>query len=125
MSNFKKTNVGANVPRIELHDILNLTGAEVTVNNLPANGSVPFVHSHKKNEELYFVISGNGQLYIDGEILELHPKDCFVINPLGKRAIKAGDSGLSFICIQVKEGSLEGFTMNDGIINEEKAPWMK
>ena len=48
MSNFKKSNI-ANEGRIELHDTLALTGAEISINTLPAGKSVPFVHSHKKN----------------------------------------------------------------------------
>lgn len=46
--NYKKINVG-NEPRTELHNELNLTGAEVSINNLPADASVPFVHSYKNN----------------------------------------------------------------------------
>ncbi len=43
-------------PRIELHDLLNLTGAEISINALPAGAGVPFTHSHKQNEEIYGVI---------------------------------------------------------------------
>ena len=39
--------------RTEFHQTLGLTGAEVSFNNLPAGVSVPFVHSHKENEEIY------------------------------------------------------------------------
>lgn len=46
MSNYKKINVG-NEGRTELHEALSLTGAEVSINSLPAGASVPFVHSHK------------------------------------------------------------------------------
>ena len=52
MSNYTKTNVG-NEDRTELHETLSLTGAEVSINTLPAGASVPFVHSHKNNEEIY------------------------------------------------------------------------
>ena len=41
MNNFKKVSVGEE-PRIELHDALNLTGAEISINALPAGASVPF-----------------------------------------------------------------------------------
>lgn len=56
MSNYTKTNVG-NEDRTELHESLSLTGAEVSINTLPAGASVPFVHSHKNNEEIYGVIT--------------------------------------------------------------------
>ena len=52
MSNFSKISVGSDA-RTELHDKLNLTGAEISVNNLPAGAGVPFVHYHKKNEEIF------------------------------------------------------------------------
>ena len=49
MKNFNKVNVASDA-RTELHDQLSLTGAEISINNLPAVGSVPFIHSHKNNE---------------------------------------------------------------------------
>ena len=58
MKNYQKVNVPAGEARVELHDSLNLTGAEVSISNLPAGAGVPFVHSHKQNEEIYAVLSG-------------------------------------------------------------------
>ena len=46
-----KTNAGAE-NRVELHDQLFLTGAEISVNRLPAGANVPFAHFHKSNEEI-------------------------------------------------------------------------
>ena len=51
MANYKKISV-AEAPRTELHDSLGLTGAEISINELPAGASVPFVHAHKHNEEI-------------------------------------------------------------------------
>lgn len=48
MKNYQKVNVPAGEARVELHDSLNLTGAEVSISNLPAGAGVPFVHSHKQ-----------------------------------------------------------------------------
>ena len=123
MKNFKLINV-SDKPRVELHDALALTGLEMSINHLPAGGTVPFVHAHKQNEELYFVLSGQGELYIDGEVLPLKEGDAFRIDPAGKRAIRAAaDSDLRYLCIQTKAGSLEGFSMDDGVILDDKAPW--
>ena len=47
-----------NAPRVELKEALNLTGCEVSINELAANVSVPFVHAHKQNEELYIITDG-------------------------------------------------------------------
>mgnify|MGYP002603975168 CR=1 FL=1 len=57
MTNYAKTNIG-NEGRVELHEALSLTGAEISINNLPAGANVPFVHSHKTNEEVYGILSG-------------------------------------------------------------------
>ena len=45
MANFSKWNAKQD-PRTELHDVLGLTGAEISINNLPAGAGVPFVHTH-------------------------------------------------------------------------------
>ena len=66
MTNYTKINIGTE-DRAELHDKLGLTGAEVSVNRLPAGAGVPFVHSHRRNEEIYGILAGAGRAIIDGE----------------------------------------------------------
>lgn len=116
MSNYKKTNVG-NEGRTELHEALSLTGAEVSINTLPAGASVPFVHSHKNNEEIYGVITRKGTVIIDGDTVEITAGDWLKISPAVKRQFfAANDSGITYICIQVKQNSLDGFTVDDAIV---------
>lgn len=118
MSNFNKINVSDDA-RTELHDKLSLTGAEISINNLPAGAGVPFVHSHKQNEEIYVILSGRGKAVIDGETVELVKGDWIRISPKAKRQFSAADdSAVSFACIQVKENSLEGYTMTDAVVEE-------
>lgn len=113
-------------PRVELHEALGLTGAEVSINTVPPNGGVPFAHVHTNNEELYIVLEGKGELWIDGETLPIQAGDSFRIDPAGKRAIRAAaDSSLKYICVQTKAHSLGGFTMTDAKLVDDKAPWMK
>ena len=50
--------------RIELHEKLGLTGAEISINTLPAGEHVPFVHAHKQNEEIYYIEKGNGKVIV-------------------------------------------------------------
>ena len=121
MSNFAKLSLAADAPRAELHDALKLTGCEVSYNNLPAGVAVPFVHKHKENEELYLIVKGSGEFFLDGEIITLAAGDCVRVDPACERCIKAGAEGLSFYCIQTKAGSLEHFTATDGVACETKA----
>lgn len=116
MKNYAKTTIG-NDGRTELHEKLSLTGAEVSVNQLPAGANVPFVHSHKNNEEIYGILSGKGKAVIDGEDIELTESDWLRIAPVAKRQFfAANDSEISYVCIQVKENSLGGFTADDAVV---------
>ena len=87
--NFKKIAAPADAPRFELHDALQLTGCELSINRLAAGAAVPFVHAHKANEELYGVLEGAGEIYIDGKIEKIASGDWFVVRPAGHRAIRA------------------------------------
>lgn len=116
MTNYTKTNIG-NESRTELHETLSLTGAEISINQLPAGANVPFVHSHKSNEEIYGILSGKGRAVIDNEEIELTAGDWLKIAPSAKRQFfAANDSDITYICIQVKEYSLDVFTANDAVI---------
>lgn len=116
MKNYTKTNVG-NEGRTELHEKLALTGAEISFNRLPAGANVPFVHSHKNNEEIYGILSGKGKVIVDGDEIELTAGDWMKITPAAKRQFfAADDSEITFVCIQVKENSLGGFTADDAIV---------
>lgn len=116
MANYSKVSVEQDA-RTELHDKLSLTGAEISINNLPAGASVPFIHAHKNNEEIYAVLSGKGKAVIDGETVELAAGDWIRISPMGRRQFFAAeDTAISYVCIQVKENSLDGYTKDDAII---------
>ena len=116
MANYTKTTVSKE-SRSELHEALALTGAEISLNELPAGTGVPFVHSHKENEEIYGILSGKGKVVIDGEEISLAAGDWLKIAPAAKRQFfAASGSGITYICIQVKENSLEHFTATDAVM---------
>ncbi len=128
MKNAKLQHVDMTASRTELHELLSLTGTEVSINNLPARVSIPFVHAHTNNEELYIVLSGKGSFFVDGEEFLISEGDCLRVDPKGERCLKAADdSALRYLCIQSRAGSLQGYTMSDGIISEEfkKPSWLK
>ena len=117
MANYAKKNIG-NEGRVELHEKLSLTGAEISINQLPAGASVPFVHSHKNNEEIYGILSGKGKAVIDNETIELTAGDWLRISPAAKRQFFASqESDITYVCIQVKENSLGGFTADDAVLH--------
>ena len=116
MSNFMKVS-SESAPRVELHEKLGLTGAEISINTIGAGESVAFIHSHKQNEEIYYVIDGSGKAVIDNEEIDLVAGDWIRISPVAERQFFASENNsISYVCIQVKENSLEEFTSNDAII---------
>jgi len=117
----------ANSSRETYHDKLELSGSEISFNKLPAGISVPFVHAHNMNEEVYIILEGKGQVFIDGEEIGIEKGNILRIDPVGQRCFKAADnSDLEFICIQTKVNSLIQFTETDAVIsNTLKASWMK
>lgn len=125
MTQYKLAHLDLTASRTELHDALALTGAEISCNVLPAGASVPFVHAHRQNEEVYIVLEGTGKLYIDGEERVITAGDCFRVDPAAERCIcAAAESSLRFICVQVKAKSLDNFTMSDAVLSDKKPGWL-
>lgn len=112
------------ITRVTLKEKLGLTGAEVSVNRLPAGAEIPFAHSHKRNEVIYIFISGKGLFWLDGVMHPIKEGTSIRVSPSCSRSIKADNTeGLTYLCIQVDEGSLVQATQDDGIISEEKPQW--
>ena len=100
-----------------LHDALQLTSCEISVNCVPKGYKVPFNHKHKQNEEIYIIIKGEGIIEIDGSPINVKEGTSVIIAPPAIRTIEnAGNEDLQFICIQAKANSLEQFGMSDGEI---------
>uniref|UniRef100_A0AB33J1W2 Cupin domain-containing protein n=4 Tax=unclassified Prevotella TaxID=2638335 RepID=A0AB33J1W2_9BACT len=117
MEKFSKLSVNESEPRTELHEQLGLTGSEISVNSMPAGAQVPFVHSHKQNEEVYGVLAGEAVMTLDGEDVVLKKGDWLRVSPDVKRQLRAATGGpVTFVCIQTKAGSLEGYTVDDAVI---------
>lgn len=106
-------------------DNLGLTGCEASLNRLPAGCGTPFVHAHKKNEELYIVLRGSGFFYVDGEEFPVSEGSLVRVDPDGARVITAGNEDLYFICIQAEANSLTQATLEDGYRVDARASWMK
>jgi mannose-6-phosphate isomerase-like protein (cupin superfamily) len=126
--NYQATSVGdiQAKGRVTLHNELALTGSEVSINELPPGVSVPFVHSHKRNEEVYLVVKGKGRFYVDGDEFEVAEGSVIRVDPAGQRCITAdSQTPIRYICIQTEAKSLMQFTENDGIILETKPSWLK
>jgi adenosylhomocysteinase len=57
------------------------------------------MHLHRATEELYHIVSGDGEMTVDGISQLVKPGDTIAI-PIGAaHAIRAGDAGIGFVCV--------------------------
>ena len=121
MTNYKTTELGKIDELINLengkaflHDALELTGCEISINTVPQGFKVPFNHKHKQNEEVYIVLKGEGILTIDGNAVNVEEGSVVKVLPAASRTLENTGKGVfQFICIQAKANSLEQFGLGD------------
>ncbi len=98
-------------------DVLGTTSVEVSIGSLEPGESVPFFHHHRQNEEVYLIVSGRGTLLLDGHEVGVASGSIVRVEPAVSRQLRCeGSETLVYLCIQGKEGSLEQYTMTDGVI---------
>ncbi len=121
MTNYKTTELGKIDELINLengkaflHDALELTSCEISVNTVPKGFKVPFNHKHKQNEEVYIILKGEGIITVDGTAVSVKEGSAVKIMPEASRTIEnTGDGEFEFICIQAKTNSLEQYGLGD------------
>ena len=90
--------------KIFLHDLVHLTGSEISYTYIPAGEQLPFFHSHKNNEEVYLIIHGNGEFQINDKVFPIQEGSVIRIGTNASRCYKnTGTEPLIIICIQTKE----------------------
>ena len=109
--------------KVFVKDQIHSTGSELSISMLEPRAQVPFLHTHKQNEEVYVILKGTGQFQVDDKIFDVKEGDVIRVAPKGKRGLRAGEEALTYICIQAKEGSLEHCTGDDGEILEGEPKW--
>jgi mannose-6-phosphate isomerase-like protein (cupin superfamily) len=84
----------------ELHFAREELGAETTgftYHVLRPGKRQPLGHRHDQAEEVYVVLSGDGRVRLDEEIVELAELDALRVEPSVKRAFEAGPVGMSLL----------------------------
>jgi mannose-6-phosphate isomerase-like protein (cupin superfamily) len=55
-------------------------------------------------EEVYFVLEGGGTMAVEGDVVELRPNTYVFVPPGTMRQVRAGENGVSFICVGAPPG---------------------
>lgn len=110
--------------KVFLGSVLGLTGMEVSLGALRPGQSIPFLHAHKQNEELYLILSGQGEMQVDGQVVPLRAGSAVRIAPAGLRCWRAtGDEPLAYLVVQAKDGSLAQAAAADGVVPDRPVVW--
>lgn len=96
-------------PKRFLKNELNLSSMEVSLNCLPVGAGLSFLHRHRRNEELYLFLTGEGQFQAGDELLAIEPGSCIRCSPETPRAFRnTGSVPMEFIVIQAEADTYTG-----------------
>ena len=111
--------------KVFLNPLLGLTSAEVSLNKLPPQESMPFHHKHKQNEETYIFIKGNGEFQIDDQRFPISEGTVIRVAPDGVRCWRnLSSEPLYYIVVQAPMGAYhENNTIRDGMTVQKPVQW--
>lgn len=111
--------------KVFLKELLHLTGAEISLNKLPAGKSLPFYHKHQVNEEIYIFIRGTGEFQVDGTSFPVQEGTVIRVDCAGERCWRnRSTEDLYYIVIQVTTGSCSQSTTADGVGVAKPVQWV-
>jgi mannose-6-phosphate isomerase-like protein (cupin superfamily) len=112
--------------KVFLKQILDLSSAEISLNNLPPNTSLPFYHKHYLNEEIYIFVRGRGEFQVDDRVFPVGEGTVIRVGPEGERCMRntSDTEDLCSIVIQSRVGSHPDHTIQDGSAIEKQVTWV-
>ncbi|MFO0699554.1 MAG: cupin domain-containing protein [Nitrospira sp.] len=112
--------------KLFLHELLGLTGSEISINKMPPKTSMLFYHRHTLNEEIYVFLRGTGEFQIDDKVLPIREGTIVRVAPAGERCWRntSATEDLLYIVIQARAGTYDGQTVEDGVAVQKKVSWV-
>ena len=105
---------------------LDSTGTEISLSSIPPKTPLSYFHQHRKNEETYIFLKGEGEYQVDADCFPIKEGSVVRVAPNEKRCIyNSSDKPMVYIVIQSKENSLEAYSSDEGIRVEHEAKWTK
>lgn len=106
-----------------LAEELQLTGAQVSVQKLAPGEDAPFLHAHKTHEEVYIIVSGQGDYQVDGEVFPVAEGSVVRVSLAGVRALRnSGAEDMVMLCLQYEQRPITTF-MEDAIVSDAPVQW--
>ena len=82
-----------------LRDQLGCENCGVTYSRLAPNFQLPFGHKHKRQEEIYLLVSGSAELKVGDDIVPLEPWTAVRVANDTMRSLRAGTEGAEFVVV--------------------------
>jgi hypothetical protein len=98
---------------------LGLERSGLSYQRLAPGFRIPFGHTHSKQEETYVILSGNGRVKLDDEIVEVKALDAVRVASGTWRGFEAGPDGMELIAF----GERSGMTVDDSDSDMEQGWW--
>lgn len=103
---------------------LGATGCEFSFQRFLPGTETGFLHTHKRHEELYFVLAGQGRFQVDGTCFPVGEGDVVRVAPAGRRSVRNdGSEPLVVLCVQYPEGSFTAEDAADGVLLPDAVTW--
>lgn len=112
--------------KVFLKQLLNLTSAEISLNNIPPGKSVPFYHKHRLNEEIYIFLRGKGEFQVDDCVFPVTEGTVVRVDPQGERCLQntSDTEDLCCIVIQSRADFYVDHTIQDGVGVQKQVSWV-
>ena len=100
------------------------TGGDFSFQVFQPGTETGFLHTHKKHEELYFFLSGQGEFQVDGQVISVGEGSVVRVAPDGRRSVRNnGTAPLVMLCVQYRGATFTGEDAADGVILNEAVTW--
>lgn len=103
---------------------LGATGGEFSFQVFQPGTETGFLHTHKTHEELYFFLSGRGEMQVDGDIIAIGEGSVVRVAPAGVRSVRNnGTEPLLMLCVQYRGDTFTADDAADGTLLQEPVRW--
>lgn len=100
------------------------TGGDFSFQVFQPGTETGFLHTHKKHEELYFFLSGQGEFQVDGQVISVGEGSVVRVAPDGRRSVRNnGTAPLVMLCVQYRGATFTEEDAADGVILDEAVTW--
>ena len=100
------------------------TGGDFSFQVFQPGTETGFLHTHKKHEELYFFLSGQGEFQVDGQVISVGEGSVVRVAPEARRSVRNnGTAPLVMLCVQYRGATFTEEDAADGVILNEAVTW--